>query len=131
MKALTVLGRVLYSALFITAGFGHFSTATIGYAASQGVPLANIAVPFAGILAILGGLSILLGFHARIGGLLLVLFLVPVTLSMHAFWSVTDPMQHQIQQIMFMKNLSLLGSAIFFSIYGSGAYSLDRRQEAA
>src|SRR4051812_24351712 len=112
MKYITVLGRFLYSSLFIFAGFGHFSTASIGYAASQGVPLANIAVPLSGVMAILGGLSILLGYKTKFGALLLIAFLLPVTFSMHAFWSVTDPMQQQMQMAMFMKNMALTGAAI-------------------
>lgn len=129
MKVITVLGRFLYSVLFISSGLGHFSAATIGYAASQGVPLANIAVPVSGILAIAGGLSILLGYRTRWGALALVAFLVPVTLMMHAFWGVADPMQHQLQTIMFMKNVALTGTALFFFVVGAGPASLDAREK--
>jgi len=128
MKILTILGRFLFSGLFISAGFGHFSAATIGYAASQGVPLASIAVPFSGIMAIVGGLSVLLGYKAKFGALILIAFLVPVTFMMHAFWGVQDPMQQQLQMTMFLKNLALTGAALLIFIQGSGAGSLDSRQ---
>jgi putative oxidoreductase len=101
---------------------------TIAYAASQGVPFAWIAVPFSGVLAIAGALSILLGYRAKIGAWLLVLFLVCVTPMMHKFWGVTDPMMYQMQFIMFMKNLSMLGGALFLSQVGAGPWSLDARQ---
>ena len=55
-----LLGRVLFSLIFVLAGLNHFSKPTIAYAASQGVPLASIALPLSGVIAILGGLSILL-----------------------------------------------------------------------
>ena len=42
-----------------------------------------------------------------------VLFLAAVTPMMHNFWTVTDPMMHQMQFVMFMKNLSMLGAALF------------------
>src|SRR4051812_5292762 len=100
MRALPLIGRILFSLLFLMSSFGHFSSGTIGYAASQGVPLASIAVPLSGIIALLGSLSLILGFRARIGAWLLVLFLVPVTLSLHAFWGVADPQAHQMQYIM-------------------------------
>src|SRR6202140_5699853 len=90
--AVVVLGRFLFALIFLTAGANHFNKQTIGYAASQGVPLAAIAVPLSGVLAIAGGLSILLGYRAKIGSWLIVLFLIPVTLMMHKFWTVTDPM---------------------------------------
>jgi putative oxidoreductase len=100
---------------------------TIAYAASQGVPLASLAVPFSGLLALAGGLSILLGYRARIGAWLIVLFLLGVTPMMHNFWSVTDPMMYQMQMVMFMKNVSMLGGALVISQLGSGPWSLDSR----
>jgi putative oxidoreductase len=105
----------------------HFSSKTIAYAASQGVPLASIAVPLSGVLALAGGLSILLGFRARIGAWLLVAFLAAVTPMMHNFWTVTDPMMHQMQFIMFMKNVSMLGGALLITQFGAGPWSLDQR----
>jgi putative oxidoreductase len=122
------VGRLLYVALFLMSGPMHFSGKMIGYAASQGVPLASVAVPLSGILALAGGLSILLGYKARIGALLLILFLLPVTFMMHQFWSVTDPMMAQMQMIMFMKNMSMLGTALMITYFGSGPFSLDARK---
>lgn len=127
---LVPVGRFLFAAIFIMAGLGHFSAQTIGYAAHQGVPLAGIAVPLSGVLALAGGLSILLGYRARIGAWLLVLFLIPVTLMMHNFWAVKDPMMAQMQQVMFMKNLSMLGGALLLAYFGAGPLSLDARQKA-
>lgn len=124
------IGRFLFSLIFILSGVNHFSSGTIEYAASQGVPFANILVPFSGILAILGGLSVMLGYFARTGALLLILFLVPITLTMHNFWSFTDPMERQMQMIQFMKNLALLGGAILIAFYGSGPKSVDQRKRS-
>src|SRR5205823_2600342 len=98
---------------------------TIAYAASQGVPLAPIAVPISGVLALSGGLSILLGYRARLGAWLIVLILVPVTLMMHKFWTVGDPIMAQLQQIMFFKNMTMLGAALLISQFGTGPASLD------
>ncbi len=128
MKYLVLLGRILFSAIFIEAGPGHFSRETIAFAAGHGVPLANIAVPLSGAMAIAGGLSVLFGYRARVGAWLLVLFLVPVTLMMHNFWAVADPMGARMQQIMFMKNLSMLGGALLITHFGAGPMSLDERK---
>jgi putative oxidoreductase len=123
--AVALLGRLFFALIFLMAGPRHFMSQTIAYAASQGVPMASIAVPFAGLLAFLGGLSILLGYRAKIGAWLIVLFLVCITPMMHKFWAVTDPMMSQIQFIMFMKNLSMLGAALFITQVGSGPWSID------
>lgn len=127
MKYGVLVGRILYSWIFIKASFGHFSQQTIGYAASQGVPMASVLVPISGILALAGGLSILFGYKARSGAWLLVLFLVPVTVMMHKFWGLADPMAARMQQVMFMKNLSMLGAALLIAHFGSGPLSADSR----
>ena len=126
--AVVVLGRLFFALIFLLAGANHFSRQTIGYAASQGVPLASIAVPLSGVLAIAGGLSILLGYRVKLGAWLIVLFLIPVTLMMHKFWTVTDPMMAQLQMILFMKNVSMLGGALLISHFGAGPFSLDARR---
>jgi putative oxidoreductase len=120
-----LLGRFFFALIFLMSGPNHFSKQTIAYAASQGVPLASIAVPFSGILAIVGGLSILLGYRAKLGAWLIVVFLVPVTLMLHKFWGISDPMMAQMQTIMFMKNVSMLGGALLISQFGAGPFSLD------
>lgn len=126
--AVVLLGRFLFVLIFVMSSFNHFSRQTIGYAAAHGVPFAPIAVPLSGIIALLGGVSILLGYRAKLGAWLIVLFLVPVTLTMHKFWGVSDPMMAQTQMIHFMKNLSMLGGALLLSQFGAGPLSLDARR---
>jgi len=124
---IVLLGRLFFVLVFVMSGPRHFLSQTIGYAASQGVPLASITVPISGVLALAGGLSVLLGYRAKLGAWLIVLFLVGVTPMMHKFWAVTDPMIQQMQMIMFMKNVSMLGGALLISQLGSGPWSLDAR----
>lgn len=121
------LGRLLFALIFVMSGPRHFMSQTIAYAALQGVPMASVAVPFSGVLAFIGGLSILLGYRAKLGAWLIVLFLVGVTPMMHKFWVVTDPMMYQMQFVMFMKNVSMLGGALLITQLGSGPWSLDAR----
>ncbi len=124
-----LLGRFLFVLIFLMSGPMHFSSQTIAFAASQGVPLASIAVPLSGVLALAGGLFILLGYRAKVGAWLLVLFLAAVTPMVHKFWTVTDPMMHQMQFVMFMKNVSMIGAALLVSQLGSGPWSLDARRK--
>lgn len=126
--AVALLGRFLFVLIFLMSGPNHFSKQTIAFAASQGVPFASFAVPLSGVLALAGGLSILFGYRARIGAWLIALFLIPVTVMMHKFWGIQDPMMAQMQMIMFMKNLSILGGALLISQLGTGPLSLDARR---
>ncbi len=120
------VGRFFFSLIFIIAGFSHFSQNTIAYAQSQNVPMAAFLVPLSGVMAIIGGASVLLGYKARFGALLLILFLIPVTFSMHAFWNISDAALMQNQMAHFMKNFSMLGASMLICFYGSGPKSLDR-----
>lgn len=123
-----LLGRFLFALIFLMAGPNHFSGQAIAFAASQGVPLASIVVPLSGVIALVGGLSILLGYHARVGAWLIALFLVAVT-PMHKFWGIADPMMQQMQMVLFMKNVAMLGGALLISQFGSGPWSLDSRNK--
>jgi len=125
MKYAVLAGRQLFSLIFIVASAAHFNGQAIDAAAAHGVPWPEVLVPLSGLIALLGGLSILLGFQVRIGALLLMIFLVPVTLVMHNFWSVSDPVTLQIQKAMFMKNLAMLGGALVISYFGADPLSLD------
>lgn len=98
---------------------------TAAYAASAGVPAPMALVIISGIIALLGALSIILGYKARFGAWLIIIFLVPVTFAMHKFWTVTDPMQSQMQMAMFMKNIALIGAALMISYFGAGPVSID------
>src|SRR5881628_3163182 len=128
MRYVAVVGRLLYSAIFLLSGPGHFTAQYAGYAAQAGVPAASALVPLAGVIALAGALSVLLGYRAKIGAWLLVVFLVPVTLYMHKFWGLTDPMMVQMQQAHFLKNVGLLGGALLIAYFGSGPLSLDARR---
>jgi putative oxidoreductase len=125
MKYALLAGRQLFSVIFMIASAAHFNPRTIEAAAAHGVPVPDLVVPLSGIIALLGGLSVLLGFQTRFGAWLLVVFLVPVTLVMHNFWSVSDPMALQIEKAMFMKNITMLGGALMISYFGAGPLSLD------
>ena len=126
MRYLVPLARALYSITFLTAPQVHFSARGIAYATQRGVPIPGVLVPLAGVIAFAGGASVLLGYHAKVGGWLLVLFLVPVTLVMHGFWGAADPMA-QVQRAFFFKNLAMLGTALLIAHFGAGPLSLDAR----
>jgi len=127
MKYSLLAGRILFSIIFIMSSFGHFSEQTIGYAASKGVPAAGVLVPLSGIIELLGGLSIVLGYKIKWGAWLIVLFLLPVTFMLHNFWTISDPMAQQMDMAAFMKNISMIGAALIIAYHGAGPLSLDNR----
>lgn len=131
LRYLVPAGRLLYALIFIMGSLSHFSSQTVGYAAAKGVPMAFLLVPLSGVLSLAGGLSILIGYRARLGAWLLVAFLVPVTLMMHDFWAVQDPMMAQMDQAIFLKNVSMLGGALLIAHFGAGPLSVDAHRRNA
>ncbi len=123
------IGRFLFSLIFVISGINHFTSGSVAYAAAAGVPFADVLVPISGVLALVGGASVMLGIHARMGALLLLLFLIPVTVMMHPFWTVSDPGEAQVQLVNFLKNLSLIGGALFVTFYGAGPFSWDHHTQ--
>lgn len=119
--------RVLFAAIFVMSAPGHFSGEMMEHAAAHGVPFVEALVPLSGLLALLGGLSVALGYKARVGAVMLIAFLVPVTVMMHDFWSVSDQAAARLEMVMFMKNVTMLGGALLVLYYGAGPISLDAR----
>jgi len=127
MKYLELLGRILFSIIFLMTIRNHFSAPAVEYAISKGVPLAGILVPLSGAIAFFGALSIILGYKTRMGASLIIIFLLPVTFMMHDFWNMTDPMMRMTQRVMFLKNISMLGAAFIILYFGAGPVSLDSK----
>lgn len=113
MSVLVLIGRVLFSAVFLTAVIPHlFKTNMMAaYAKSKGVPQAWLATFVGGILLLAGGISVLLGIWADLGALLLVVFLVPTAVMMHGFWRESGEAR-MMEQVQFFKDTALAGASL-------------------
>jgi uncharacterized membrane protein YphA (DoxX/SURF4 family) len=114
VDVVALIGRILFVALFINSAIGHLTQtqALSGYAQSRGVPAAKVATQVSGVVMLVGALMLLLGIWADLGALLLMLFLVPTAVLMHAFWKETDAQAKQLEMIQFMKDMALAGAAL-------------------
>ncbi len=137
MKAIaglvSLLGRLLISAIFlmsaVTHKIPHFEQVA-QLMEQEGVPMPKIALAGAIAFLIFGSLSLILGFMARCGATLLLIFLVLATYYFHDFWTMSGEQQQQ-QMIHFMKNVALMGTMLFIIANGAGAWSLDGRRKNA
>lgn len=120
-----LIARILLSAIFFMSGFNKITNfaGTQQYMAAFGMPLTTLFLIGAIVLEIVGGLSVILGYKAKWGAWLLVIFMIPTTLIFHTNFS------DQMQLIMFMKNLSMIGGLLMVAHFGAGAVSLDARQD--
>lgn len=119
--SIPLAARILISTIFIIAAINKAMnpSGTENYIAAAGIPAAGVLSVLVIMIEIFGGLSILLGFKAKWGAMALFMFLIPVTLIFHTEF--TD----QIQSIMLLKNLAMMGGLLMVANYGSGPYSLD------
>jgi putative oxidoreductase len=124
---LTVMGRVLLCTIFFMAAVGnkipHFSEVA-KVMDSVGVPAPQLLLVGAIVFLIVGSLSVIVGYHARIGAALLLTFLVLASYYFHPFWKLEGQAQQE-QMIHFMKNLSMMGAMLFVLANGSGPMSVD------
>ncbi len=114
MDVVVLIGRILFSALFLASAMGHLtqSKAMGQYAGAKGIPMPEVSVLASGVLLLVGALSVLLGVWADLGCLLLIAFLVPAALLMHNFWTQSDAQAKQMEMVQFNKNISLAGAAL-------------------
>lgn len=108
-------GRILFAIMFFNSGLvGHIlgRKGTAAYARQNRVPLPEVSVVASGAMILVGSVLVALGAWGDLGALLIAAFLVVITPVMHAFWRESEPMGKQLQQVNFLKNVSLLGAAL-------------------
>ena len=126
---LNFAARLLMVALFLPAGIGKLTgfAGTVGYISSVGLPLPTLAAATALIVEIVGGLALLAGFGTRIAALVLAAFTLVASFFFHNYWGVPAD-QAFMQQLLFFKNIAVVGGLLAIAANGAGAWSLDSRR---
>jgi putative oxidoreductase len=127
---LNLIGRLLLVALFLPAGISKLSgfAGTVGYISSVGLPLPTLGAALALIVEIVGSLALLAGFQTRIAALVLAVFTLVASFFFHAYWGAA-PDQAFVQQLLFFKNIAVVGGLLVLAAQGAGGWSLDARAE--
>jgi putative oxidoreductase len=121
-KYIPLVARSFLAVIFIYTGLNKvFNFAqTSELMAKVGLPIVGVLLVFTIAFQILGGLSIIIGYKAEIGAILLIIFLIPATIVFH------NPLADPSQFNNFFKNLSIIGGLLLVLAYGSGSLSLDQ-----
>jgi uncharacterized membrane protein YphA (DoxX/SURF4 family) len=128
MDLIIVIGRILFGGFFLMSGINHFAKleAMTGYAKYKKLPAAKLGVLISGLMLVIGGLSVILGYYADLGALLLAIFLVLAAVIFHNFWKETDATAKQNEMLGFMKDIALAGAAlILFALVVKHGTDLD------
>jgi putative oxidoreductase len=128
---LTLVGRILLAVLFLPAGIGKLTgfAGTVGYIASVGLPLPQVAAAIALIVEIVGGVALIVGFNTRFAALALAVFTLVASIFFHNYWALPAD-QQMIPQLMFFKNIAVIGGLLTLAAWGAGNWSLDARRKS-
>jgi putative oxidoreductase len=128
---LALVARILLAGIFILSGLSKLAgfDGAVGYIASKGLPVPAILAALTIALEVLGGIAVVIGYKARVAGLLLAIFTLLAGFIFHNFWAVPAD-QAYIQNIMFMKNLSMAGGLLLLTVFGAGGFSIDTKNKA-
>lgn len=126
---LALVGRMLLALMFVLAGFDKITAfgGTAGYIASVGLPAPALLTLLAIVAEVGGGLAIIFGLYTRWAALALAGFTLLASFIFHAFWNLPAD-QQMMQQLMFMKNISVAGGLLVLAAFGAGAISLDAKR---
>lgn len=121
---LALIGRVLLAAMFVLAGIdkiGNFE-GTTAYIASTGLPFSELLAVITILVEIGAGLALIVGFQTRLAALLLAGFTLAASLLFHNFWAMPAE-QAYMQQLLFMKNISVAGGLLMVVALGDKKYN--------
>lgn len=117
MKALFVIGQVLAGLYFINGGINHLTKleAMTGYAKYKKLPAAKLGVVLSGLVLLIGGLFILLGYYVDLAAIAIAAFLVLAAIIFHNFWTIEDETAKMGDMINFTKNIGLAGALLMIA----------------
>jgi putative oxidoreductase len=125
--ALALVGRILLGSIFVLSGFQKltgFSAVAAGIA-GKGLPMPEVLAVLTVIIELGAGLLLVVGWKARWAAFLLFLFIIPVSLVYHNFWTM-EGAQAAMNKIQFLKNVSIMGGMLVVTAFGPGRYSVDK-----
>lgn len=121
-------GRILLSFIFLFEAYDYiaYAKANKEMMASYGLTWNQDFFLYAALaLLILGGLMVLTGYRMRTGAVLLLLYWVPMTFIVHAFWNYPED-DRRLESILFMKNIAITGGLLIAATHTSGTYAIKR-----
>lgn len=121
------IGRMIIAWFFLSEAWARLSSfdATVTLMNMQHIPAAPALLVVALVVMMLGGLSLVLGFHARHGAMLLFGFTVTVSVLMHAWWTLNNAIDRAADYDIFIRNMAIAGGLLLIVGVGPGSFAID------
>ena len=129
---LNLLGRIAIAALFLPAGLNKLMgvEGATAYFNSLGLPLVSVLVWAVIAIEVLGGAALIIGFQTRFVAIGLAVFTLLASITGHAFWAAPVDAAF-IAQLLFFKNIAVMGGLFVLASNGAGAFSIDGAKSKA
>lgn len=120
------LGRLLLAWLFLDAGWSKVVAPeiTAAFMATAGLPDSSLLAFCVGAFELLTAVLIAIGWHARTAAAALASFTLIATFLYHNYWSAPTEQQF-VQQLLFNKNIAVIGGLILLASLGAGRFSVE------
>ncbi len=122
-----LLGRLALAWFFLSEAYVRASAwdGNVDQLAILNMPAPPVLLALALIVMSLGGLSLLLGFHARHGAVLLFGFTVVASIAMHDYWNLKDAAARAADYEIFARNIAIAGGLLMIVGVGAGPFAVD------
>ncbi len=124
-----LVGRLALAWFFVTEAWAraHAWHDTVALLRDAHAPAAPVLVVVALVLMFLGAASLVLGFHARHGAILLFAVMIAVTLGLHAYWKIPDETARLAEYEIFARNIAIAAGLLMIVGLGPGPLAIDNR----
>lgn len=123
------IGRLVLAWFFLSEAYARIGAwdANVSLMTILNVPAPPLLLALGLIVMVLGGLSLLLGFHARHGAMLLFGFTVAATVLMHDYWNIKDAAARASDYELFARNIAIAGGLLVVIGLGAGPFAIDNK----
>lgn len=121
------VGRVILAWFFLSEAYERAVNwdATVTLLDMLGVPEPAITHFVAIMVMVLGSISLIIGFRARLGALGLFAFIVVSNMFMNDYWNIADAIERQAAFDTFSRNLALGGGLLIVMGLGPGRFAVE------
>jgi len=123
-----LVGRILIGYMFLTSGWSKVTNVAgaTAYFTGLGVPNPGMMAYPVGSMELIVGFALILGLATRYAAMVGFVFVLVATAIAHRYWAYPAPAQGG-QFVHFIKNLAILGGALFVYVFGAGRFSVDAK----